>query len=68
MNRTIAVKTIIQEAIALLEAARPTQATNYALQALTITQPELTRLYNMNKTLEAENEALRKILQLTLSK
>lgn len=68
MNRTIAVKTIIQEAIALLEAARPAQATNYALQALTITQPELTRLYNMNKTLEAENEALRKILQLTLSK
>lgn len=68
MNRTIAVKTIIQEAISLLEASRPAQATNYALQALTITQPELTRLYNMNKTLEAENEALRKILQLTLSK
>lgn len=65
MNKTIAVRQIVTEAIALLDKTKiKTAVTNYALQALVIAKPELISLSNENETLKAENEALRKILQL----
>lgn len=65
MNKTIAVRQVITEAIALLDKTKiKTAVTNYALQALVIAKPELIALSNENESLKAENEALRKILQL----
>lgn len=65
MNRTIAVRQIIAEAITMLDkSAKKTAVTNYAMQALLIAKPELIALSNENDSLKAENEALRKILQL----
>ncbi len=65
MNKTIAVRQVVTEAIALLDKTKiKTAVTNYALQALVIAKPELISLSNENESLKAENEALRKILQL----
>lgn len=65
MNRTIAVRQIIAEAIAILDKTnKKTAVTNYAMQALLIAKPEIIYLSNENESLKAENEALRKILQL----
>ena len=46
------------------KSAKKTAVTNYAMQALLIAKPELIALSNENDSLKAENEALRKILQL----